>query len=488
MSKHLSIPVIATLGFTMTGCDVEEKVEPDDSVDTDTETDTEEPEEESDISAIVGNWEISEITYSYEGETEIQTFPQQSSESATGYGVVYSQVGVARFILTIAQSGIVEFIQSASYSVEFSIAGETIMSYGYSGVYTAGGGTASGTPNEYTIVLDDNNGTLNCSLTESGDEMSCTTIGEEMPDSILLVPYDGDVSGGGESYSEVNMPETPEYADNGECYDFDLTTQTGDALEWGGFEDVGDDLVDGCPLAYDSDITTEEDIEEETEGDEDTDEDTFEDPDEEDQSYPELAYRWEVPTDGCYILTTFGTNFDHSLEVLDSCGGTSLGCSSGNNRSDVLIDGVAGQQVIAVITGDAYGGDAIFNFSVQPYDVLDTANESLGSQVGEVFSGDNSNWSLGNVVGCPEMGAATSFSWTAPSTGTATIDTFGSALDTVLSVKESGCTLESECNDDIDTDSSSMLSMPVTEGDTYIIYVGGYDGEIGDLVVNITVE
>jgi hypothetical protein len=82
------------------------------------------------------------------------------------------------------------------------------------------------------------------------------------------------------------------------------------------------------------------------------------------------------------------------------------------------------------------------------------------------------------------------FKYTAPATGTVTIDTQGSLLDTILSV-HSGCpgvlANAITCNDDFSPPARwSKVTVPVAAGSTYMIRVAGYGGEINDFQLNIS--
>ena len=74
------------------------------------------------------------------------------------------------------------------------------------------------------------------------------------------------------------------------------------------------------------------------------------------------------------------------------------------------------------------------------------------------------------------------FSWTAPSDGILTIDTFSSDFDTLLAVY-AGSAVDTltvvASNDDYDTTSSSLVSFPVTSGSEYRIALDGYGGSSG---------
>lgn len=76
-------------------------------------------------------------------------------------------------------------------------------------------------------------------------------------------------------------------------------------------------------------------------------------------------------------------------------------------------------------------------------------------------------------------------SWTAPSSGTFVIDTFGSSIDTVLSVVPPRCgASRAVCNDDCE-DLQSAVVYEATEGEVVYIVIEGYSGRRGSFVLNI---
>jgi pre-peptidase len=66
------------------------------------------------------------------------------------------------------------------------------------------------------------------------------------------------------------------------------------------------------------------------------------------------------------------------------------------------------------------------------------------------------------------------FKWTAPGSGTATVNTLGSGYDTVLTVYD-GRT-EVDCNDDAQGGTQSIVVFNAVEGTTYYFEVAAYDG------------
>ncbi len=76
--------------------------------------------------------------------------------------------------------------------------------------------------------------------------------------------------------------------------------------------------------------------------------------------------------------------------------------------------------------------------------------------------------------------------WSAPTTGTWTLDTIGSDFDTVLYVRSGTCSgTEVDCNDDSSSTQSSV-TITATAGESYYIFVDGYSSNSGNFVLNAT--
>ena len=73
---------------------------------------------------------------------------------------------------------------------------------------------------------------------------------------------------------------------------------------------------------------------------------------------------------------------------------------------------------------------------------------------------DTTAWTESLESNCGSIGNAKSFLWTAPSTGTVSIDLAGSTFDTVVSVKQAVCGAAAECNDDNYNSYYSLQSFP----------------------------
>ena len=91
----------------------------------------------------------------------------------------------------------------------------------------------------------------------------------------------------------------------------------------------------------------------------------------------------------------------------------------------------------------------------------------------------------GTTGGFGESGDDYVVSWTPPSSGPFVLDTFGSRIDTVLSVVAPQCGAAGrDCNDDCDGVESGLV-YEATEGETVYIVIEGYSGREGTFVLNI---
>jgi hypothetical protein len=79
-----------------------------------------------------------------------------------------------------------------------------------------------------------------------------------------------------------------------------------------------------------------------------------------------------------------------------------------------------------------------------------------------------------------------SYTWTAPSTGSFTFSTAGSAFDTILEVRRYNDQVSLGCNDDVPGTSQSSLTLSLTAGQTLLIVVDGYSTYCGTFQLNIT--
>ena len=131
-------------------------------------------------------------------------------------------------------SGDISMIQSSSYTESFSIDGVEI--YNIDTAYSEYYGTLGYIRQDgasYAIGIDEDP-EMSCTLTS--DTLDCAS-------DALSIQLTRNTTGIPETFEDVqaNFPATPEYSKT-ECIDSTLTT-TGNALEWGGFDGVEDDVA-----------------------------------------------------------------------------------------------------------------------------------------------------------------------------------------------------------------------------------------------------
>lgn len=126
-------------------------------------------------------------------------------------------------------------------------------------------------------------------------------------------------------------------------------------------------------------------------------------------------------------------------------------------------------------------------------DTCDSSIAGSSATGASVFSGTTDGLTSDGVGGgCGSIAADAVHRWYAPSAGTYTFDTEGSAFDTILRVGLDSCSADTECNDDTDLSGDgvwSSVTLTLTAGQYAYITVDGYDsGEHGGYQVNISAE
>jgi hypothetical protein len=102
-----------------------------------------------------------------------------------------------------------------------------------------------------------------------------------------------------------------------------------------------------------------------------------------------------------------------------------------------------------------------------------------GSTAGMV---DDFGASCGSGAFAPDV----AFDWVAPGTGNFTFDTFGSAYDTVLHLRDGSCDgPELACNDDWDGSLQSRVTVFLAGGASVGVIVDGFQGAAGSFLLNI---
>ena len=106
--------------------------------------------------------------------------------------------------------------------------------------------------------------------------------------------------------------------------------------------------------------------------------------------------------------------------------------------------------------------------------------------VPQTIMGDNTGQFDDHIPQCGVGGGEdVMYRFTAPAGGTYVFDTTGTAFDTVLAVLGSCGGPELDCNDDTDG-LTSEVTVALMAGESVIIVVDSYDGEVGPFTLNVT--
>jgi hypothetical protein len=184
-------------------------------------------------------------------------------------------------------------------------------------------------------------------------------------------------------------------------------------------------------------------------------------------------YEFTAPAAGTMTVNTFGSSYDTVLAVwaggIASCPtpAVSLGCNddSGGLQSQLVIPLTSGQVVLIEVAdfGGPGGGSLILNLGFVAPPVNDDCSGAIAVTTGSpAFTGntaaassDPDDPNMACTFGGPDQNSNTVwFTFTAPSEGLLSVDTCGSAFDTVLAVWDGGTSacptpsVELACNDD----------------------------------------
>ncbi|MBC8068994.1 MAG: hypothetical protein IAG13_11730 [Deltaproteobacteria bacterium] len=196
----------------------------------------------------------------------------------------------------------------------------------------------------------------------------------------------------------------------------------------------------------------------------------------------DVSYLFTAPNSGTFTFDTFGSSFVSRIYVQDgTCGGAEIACG----REGVLADLDAGQQVTVVIDAPFGGGE--FSLNV---DTLGGAcpDDDIGNTVPQTISGTTvggDNTLAGSCGG--DFSADDIYEFSAPQDGLYQFDTFGSALDTVLYLRNATCGGEElDCNDDFTpNEDNSRIIAGMTSGQTVLLAVDGNGVGAYDLNVDL---
>lgn len=156
---------------------------------------------------------------------------------------------------------------------------------------------------------------------------------------------------------------------------------------------------------------------------------------------PDVEYTFTAPADGIYTFDTLGSQLDSVLYVLDgTCGGVELACNDNGDgsQSALAVPLVADQTVTVVVDGNAPGG-LPFNLHATAGSLLCPMGD-LGNTVPNTVVGNTAALFSGNASSCGGVtGNEAAYLFTAPAAGTYSFDTFGSAFESILYVRDGAC-------------------------------------------------
>ncbi|TPV92847.1 MAG: hypothetical protein B7733_23635 [Myxococcales bacterium FL481] len=209
----------------------------------------------------------------------------------------------------------------------------------------------------------------------------------------------------------------------------------------------------------------------------------------------DVTYLFLAPVSGTYWMSTRASSFDTVLYVLEGvCSDVVLGCNDDDDESDdtltsaVEVDLEAGEVVTVVV--DGFNAEEYGTFSLR----IDAEEESLqceslSSMVpqtvgGSTDGGQQDLWS----TDCWASGPEVAYTWSPPQTGFYVFDTFGSQIDTVLSIAQGNCEGDViSCNDDAAGQFASSAGVLADEGDVLTVVVEGkLPGDTGEFILNVT--
>ena len=209
-----------------------------------------------------------------------------------------------------------------------------------------------------------------------------------------------------------------------------------------------------------------------------------------------LWYRWTAPRSGAVTIDTAGSAIDTVLAAYTGTALAALTSVASNNDDGPL---KTSRVTFMATEGTAYSiaidGALGATGSVKLAWAMAPANDPFAGAT--PISGAQSSITGTNAVATKESGEpihagnaggrSVWYRWTAPSSGTVTIDTAGSAFDTLLGVYTgtslNGLTAKA-ANDNFALLTSSWVSFAVTAGTVYLVAVDGKGGASGALKLN----
>lgn len=213
-----------------------------------------------------------------------------------------------------------------------------------------------------------------------------------------------------------------------------------------------------------------------------------------------VFYRWTAPADGTMHADTFGSSYDTVLSVYTgACGGlVEQACNDDEGvglGSAVSLPVTIGTTYTLMVTSLGAPTAAYLAFHLDLTAPPPPHDECAAARVVSTFpySDLTTSYAASSAPGDPppscgnqSTGKNVWYRFTSPASGVITVDTFGSAYDTILSAYTGSCGTLSEipggCNDDFQPpDRSSRLQFEAVAGTTYYFQVSAYSGDGGPL-------
>ncbi len=219
-------------------------------------------------------------------------------------------------------------------------------------------------------------------------------------------------------------------------------------------------------------------------------------------------WTWVAPSNGTATVTTAGSSVDTLLAVYSGSAISALTLIAGNdqdpaggNTSRVTFNATAGSTYHFAVDGTNTGlsiaaGTISLNLALTAAPVA-PANDNFANRItiiGSSVTVTGSNVGATKETSEPSHagnggGRSVWWTWTAPSSGVATIKTEGSGFDTLLGVYTGSAVSALATvaqNDDFDAGTTSLVTFNAVSGVAYRIAVDGFLGGSGAIALNVT--
>jgi hypothetical protein len=214
-------------------------------------------------------------------------------------------------------------------------------------------------------------------------------------------------------------------------------------------------------------------------------------------------YAYTVAGPGCVDLSvdTFTYGIDTVLQIWDACGGTLLACNDdtgGFPPGESLVTVAGAQPGSTYYVRAAQWGSATGPFTINVTETPTVlGNDECGGAVALAL-GDNGPFNTTCAsTSTPAIACAFNagndlwYSYTAACTAPHTFNTCVGDFDTAIDIWDSCGGAVLACNDDSFAQCGpgfrSSLTLALTSGTTYLVRVGGYNGQTGNFTLNVAV-